>query len=129
MTQPPDTGCVPSSDQLLASIAALVEQANGLAVDTVADAVRAYDEGHVDAAVDHVCRLAVGAGITTGELAWLTGELQSAEPAIGAIASMRSTIIAAAAAVQDLADRGGPTEVAASAEALRRVAAQLEQLL
>ena len=37
---------------------------------------------------------------------------------------------AAAAAVQELADRGGPTGVAASAEALRRVAApQLEQLL
>ena len=36
---------------------------------------------------------------------------------------------AVAHAVQEVADRGGPIEISSSAEALRRVSAQLEGLL
>ena len=42
---------------------------------------------------------------------------------------MQSCMTAVAYAVEEVAERGGPTEVAASAEALRRVAAQLDGLL
>ena len=42
---------------------------------------------------------------------------------------MQSCMSAVAYAVQEVADRGGPTEVESSAEALRRVSAQLEDLL
>jgi hypothetical protein len=42
---------------------------------------------------------------------------------------MQSCMSAVAFAVGDIAARGGPTEIASSSEALRRVAAQLEDLL
>ena len=42
---------------------------------------------------------------------------------------MQSCMSAVAHAVAEVAGRGGPTEISASAEALRRVAAQLEGLL
>ena len=46
-----------------------------------------------------------------------------------AVSGMESCMSAVAHAVSEVADRGGPTEVSSSAEALRRVAVQLEGLL
>jgi hypothetical protein len=45
-----------------------------------------------------------------------------------AVAGMQNCMTSVAFAVGDVAERGGPTEVGASAEALRRVASQLESL-
>ncbi len=42
---------------------------------------------------------------------------------------MQSCMSAVAHAVAEVAGRGGPTEISSSAEALQRVAAQLEGLL
>ena len=92
--------------------------------------------GDTTEVVDHVCRLAVSAGVATGEIAWLVGELESAgtdadvlAEAGVAVAGMESCTRAVAQAVQELADRGGPAEIASSAEALRRVSLQLTALL
>lgn len=100
------------------------------------EAARADSLGMVTLVVEQVCRLAVGAGVATGEVAWLVGELevaqssreQLAEAAV-AVSGMQSCMSAVAHAVGEVADRGGPTEIASSAEALRRVAVQLEGLL
>jgi methyl-accepting chemotaxis protein len=121
---------------LVASIAALTEQAGRLALDAAVDAARADAQGRMNSVVESVCRLAVGSGVTAGEVAWLAGELESAMPteqhraeAVAAISSMSMTMTSVAAAVQDVADRGAPVEVGAAAEALRRVAIQLLDLL
>ena len=99
-------------------------------------AARADARGETAEVVDQVCRLAVGAGVATGEIAWLVGELESAgtdadalAEAGVAVAGMESCTRAVAQAVQELADRGGPAEIASSAEALRRVSLQLTALL
>jgi methyl-accepting chemotaxis protein len=123
-------------DHLVASIVALSEQSNRLALDSAMEAARADSLGSVAGVVDQVCRLAVGAGIAAGEIAWLVGELESSHPAEDQLAEaavsvsgMQSCMSAVAHAVAEVADRGGPTEISASAEALRRVAAQLAGLL
>jgi aerotaxis receptor len=120
-------------EHLSASIAALAEQTNRLAVEAAMEAARADARGTTDVVVEEVCRLAVGAGVATGEIAWLVGELETLQAsdtssAYAAIAGMEGCMTAVAAAVQQVADRGMPTEVAASAEALRRVCTQLAQL-
>jgi methyl-accepting chemotaxis protein len=122
-------------DQLVASIVALAEQTNRLALDAAMEAARADSLGKVTVVVDQVCRLAVGAGVAAGEVAWLISELEGAAPseqqlseAGVAVAGMQSCMTSVAFAVQDVADRGGPTEIRASAEALRRVALQLADL-
>lgn len=123
-------------DHLVASIVALSEQTNRLALEAAMEAARADSLGMVTLVVEQVCRLAVGAGVATGEVAWLVGELevaqssreQLAEAAV-AVSGMQSCMSAVAHAVGEVADRGGPTEIASSAEALRRVAVQLEGLL
>jgi methyl-accepting chemotaxis protein len=123
-------------DHLVASIVALSEQTNRLALESAMEAARADSLGKVTLVVEQVCRLAVGAGVATGEVAWLVGELASAEPtrdqlgeAAVAVSGMQSCMSAVAHAVGEVADRGGPTEVTSSAEALRRVTLQLEGLL
>ena len=123
-------------DHLVASIVALAEQTNRLALESAMEAARADSLGKVPIVVEQVCRLAVGAGVAAGEIAWLVGELEAAQPtddqlaeAAVAVAGMQSCMSAVAHAVDEVAERGGPTEIASSAEALRRVAAQLEGLL
>ncbi len=123
-------------DHLVASIVALSEQTNRLALESALEAARADSLGKVATVVDQVCRLAVGAGVSAGETAWLVGELESSHPSqeqlaetAVAVAGMQSCMSAVAHAVTEVADRGGPTEISSSAEALQRVAAQLAGLL
>jgi len=123
-------------DHLVASVVALAEQSNRLMLDAAMEAARADARGDVTATVEEVCRLAVGSGVATGEIVWLVGELELAEgdadalaEAGVAVAGMQSCVRAVAQAVQELADRGGPAEIASAAEALRRVADQLAALL
>jgi hypothetical protein len=115
---------------------ALAEQTTRLTMNGATDAARAFDDGRVDATIEHVSRLAVGAAISAGEMAWLAGELQASgadaeqrAAAGSAITGMSHAMISATAVVQALADDGGTAEVAGSAEALRRVASQLLELL
>jgi methyl-accepting chemotaxis protein len=123
-------------EHLVASIVALAEQSNKLALDAAMEAARADAQGRTPEVVGQVCRLAVGVGVACGEIGWLVGELEHACPqdeqlseAAVAVAGMESCIRAVAHAVQEVADRGAPTEIASSAEALRRVCGQLAELL
>jgi methyl-accepting chemotaxis protein len=123
-------------DHLVASIVALSEQTNRLALESAMEAARADSLGKVSLVVEQVCRLAVGAGVATGEIAWLVGELEATQPtadqlgeAAVAVSGMQSCMGAVAHAVNEVAERGGPAEIDSSAEALRRVAIQLEGLL
>jgi methyl-accepting chemotaxis protein len=123
-------------DHLVASIVALAEQTNRLALESALEAARADSLGKVTTVVEQVCRLAVGAGVAAGEISWLVSELQTAQPterqigeAAVAVSGMQSSMSAVAFAVGEVAERGGPTEIGSSAEALRRVAEQLEGLL
>jgi methyl-accepting chemotaxis protein len=142
LREPSDTRGVPRfrpnpnrPDHLVASIVALSEQTNRIALESAMDAARADSHGKVTSVVEQVCRLAVGAGVAAGEVSWLVGELESAQPAdeqlaeaAVAVSGMQSCMSAVGHAVAELADPGGPVEISASAEALRRVAAQLEGL-
>mgnify|MGYP001179525843 CR=1 FL=1 len=123
-------------EQLVASIVALAEQSNRLALDAAMEAARAEADGATDSAVDQICRLAVGAGIATGEVAWLATELESAaadtttlQEAAVAVSGMQSCLIAVAHSVQEVADRGAPVEVTSAAQALHRVGEQLDDLI
>jgi hypothetical protein len=125
-----------SPEDLLASIVALSEQTSRLALDAAMEAAQADALGKVTLLVEHVCRLAVGAGVSTGEIAWVASELESAGPderqraqATVAIASAQSSLLAVGFAVQDLADAGGPREIRSSADSLQRAALQLEDSL
>ncbi len=124
----------PEPEHLSASITALAEQTNRLAVEAAMEAARADARGQIDVVVEQVCRLAVSAGVATGEIAWLVGELQlvagpRSDAAYIAVAGMEACMRAVADAVEVLAARGMPTEVGAAAEALRRVSGQLSALL
>src|SRR4051812_12158816 len=95
-------------DQLVASIVALTDQSNRLALDAAMDAARADALGATSSVVEQVCRLAVGVGVACGEISWLVDELELvsadeehlAEAAV-AVAGMESCIRAVAQAVQD----------------------------
>src|SRR4051812_8432696 len=108
-------------DHLVDSIVALAEQSNRLALDAAMSAARADGPS----AVDEVCRLAVGAGVAGGEIAWLVGELEAltadeetlAEAAV-AVAGMQSCMRMVAVVVQEVADRGAPPEITSAAAAL-----------
>jgi methyl-accepting chemotaxis protein len=126
----------PNPEQLVASIIALAEQSNNLALDAAMEAARADAVGETATVVDQVCRLAVGVGVACGEISWLVSELETLEPegellaeAGVAVAAMETSIRAVADAIQEVADRGAPIEVLSSAEALRRVGTQLAELL
>jgi methyl-accepting chemotaxis protein len=123
-------------EHLVASIVALAEQSNRLALDAAMEAARADAQGNTTNVVDQICRLAVGAGVSAGEIVWLVSELEGAtddhtllSEAGVAVAGMESCLIAVTQAVQEVADRGAPVEVTSSAQALRRVGAQLAELL
>ena len=122
-------------DHLVASIVALAEQTNRLTLDSAMDVARADSLGRLTVVVELVCRLAVGAGVAAGEAAWLVGELEGSSPTAGqlaeagvAVAGLRSCMTSVAVAVEEVAETGGPIEIRSSAEALRRVAAQLDDL-
>lgn len=124
------------ADHLVASIIALSEQTCALVLEAAMEAARADACGKVSVVVEQVCRLAVGAGVATGEIAWLVGELAGSAPdadqlaqAGAAIAGLQISLLAMSHAVQELADSGAPPEIGASAEALRRSGLQLEDLL
>jgi len=123
-------------EHLVASIVALAEQSNRLALDAAMEAARADAQGNTASVVDQICRLAVGSGVSAGEIVWLVSELEVAtddhtllSEAGVAVAGMESCLIAVTQAVQEVADRGAPVEVTSSAHALRRVGAQLAELL
>jgi methyl-accepting chemotaxis protein len=122
--------------RLVASIAALGNQTTALAVDAAMTAATADAQGRTDAVVEQVCRLAVAAGVATGEIAWLANELEQAnapqdqiDAAGTAVTSLQSSLLNVAAAVQEVADHGAPQEVFASADALRLSALRLDDLL
>jgi methyl-accepting chemotaxis protein len=124
------------ADHLLSSIVAISEQTCALVLESAMEAARADACGKVSVVVEQVCRLAVGAGVATGELAWLVGELAGSAPdadqqaqAGAAIAGLQISLLAMCHAVQELTDSGAPAEIGASAEALRRSGLQLEDLL
>jgi methyl-accepting chemotaxis protein len=124
------------ADHLLASIVAISEQTCALVLDAAMEAARADACGRVSVVVEQVCRLAVGAGVATGEIAWLVGELAGSAPdadqlvqAEEAIAGLQISLLAMSHAVQELADSGAPPEIGTSAEALCRSGLQLEDLL
>ena len=116
-------------DHLVASIVALAEQSNRLALDAAMEAARADARGDTAEVVDQVCRLAVGAGVAAGEIAWLVGELETRRPTTRSSPRPASPSPAWRAACapsrtpsRSVADRGAPIEITSSAEALRRVA-------
>ena len=123
-------------EHLVASIVALADQSNRLALDSAMEAARADATGRATVVVDQICRLAVGSGVAGGEIAWLVGELEGASPtpeqlseAGVAVAGMENCMVAVARAVEDLAVEGVPVEIVSAAQALRRVAEQLAELL
>jgi len=65
-------------EQLAGSIVALAERSGASAVDSIFEAVRACSAGDTPAAAEHTRRLAVDAGVATGEIGWLATELDAA---------------------------------------------------
>jgi hypothetical protein len=121
---------------LVTSIVALVGHTTTLAVDAAVLAARAEQAGDRRGIAEHVSRMAVGAGVATGELAWLAHELELSQPldveiatAGVAITGLQASLLAIAAAVQEVADAGGPAETRSSADALRAAALALDELL
>ncbi len=117
-------------DQLAGSIVALADRTSASAVDSIFEAVRACSAGNVPAAAEHTRRLAVDAGVATGELAWLATELDAATADIDlidsagvAIAGLQSSLLSIAGAVQEI------TGDSSSAGTLRLAALQLDELL
>jgi methyl-accepting chemotaxis protein len=124
------------SEYLVASIVGIAEQTTTLAVESALEAAHADVAGKPTVVVEQVCRLAVGAGVATGELAWLAHELDASPAgkedittAGAAITGLQSLLLTVAAAVHELADAGAPAEIYASAKALRTAALQLDDLL
>lgn len=123
-------------DDLLASIVALTERTTKLALDSAMEAAQADALGKATVVVEHVCRLAVGAGVAAGEIGWLVTELgtsgadgdQLAQAGV-AIAGLQSSMLSVACAVQEFSISGGPVELRSSADALRRSALQLDDRL
>ena len=124
------------SAYLVQSIVALANHATTLAVDLAVEAARAEAASNLRGIAEHVSRLTVGAAVATGEIAWLAHELELSQPqnaeiatAGVAITSLQASLLAIAAAVQAIADTGGPGEALASADALRTAALALDELL
>src|ERR1700754_881463 len=110
-------------EHLVASIVALADQSNRLALDSAMEAARADATGRTTVVVDQICRLAVGAGVAGGEIAWLVGELEHASPTVEqlgeagvAVAGMENCMIAVARAVEELAVDGVPIEIVSAAQ-------------
>ena len=129
----PDTDHVAS---LVSSIVALANQTTTLAVDSAIEAARAEEAGAQRAVAQHVSRLAVGAAVATGEIAWLAQELDATPAgddqiaAAGlAVTGLQASLLSIAAAVQEAADKGGPSVAYTAAEAIRNAALSLDELL
>ena len=123
-------------EHLVVSIKSLAMQATTLAVDTVIEAGRAGLTGDSFAVAAPCRRLAVGAGVATGEIAWLAKELDASSAgdsliaAAGtAITGLQSSLLSIAGAVQELAQENDLEEIFISADALRTAALQLDELL
>jgi hypothetical protein len=121
---------------LVVSIKSIAMQATTLAVDSIIDAGRADLSGDSIAAADHIHRLAAGIGVAAGEISWFAAELDAstaAEDLIAvagtAITGLQSSLLSIAGAVQEIADTGGSEEILGSAESLRTMALQLDELL
>jgi hypothetical protein len=121
---------------LVASIVALANHTTTLAVDTAVEAARAEESGDAHGIAAQVSRLAVGASVATGEIAWLAQQLDQTSAldveiatAGLAITGLQASLLAIAAAVQEVAEAGGPGEAFASADALRNAALALDELL
>ena len=103
-------------EQLASSIVALAERAARSAVDSIFEAVRACSAGNVPAAAEHTRRLAVDAGVATGEIAWLATELDAATDDDDLIAfgrrrdraASQSSLLSIAGAVQEITGDGAP---------------------
>jgi hypothetical protein len=115
---------------------ALANHTTSLAVGSAMEATRAEREHDARGVAEQVSRLAVGAGVATGKIAWLAHELElssalDVEIATAglAITGLQASLLAIAAAVQDVADAGGPAETRSSADALRAAALALDELL
>jgi hypothetical protein len=124
------------SASLVTSIVALANHTTTLAVDSAIEAVRAEQGGDRRGVAEQVSRLAVGAGVATGEIAWLAHQLDLSHPldveiatAGVAITGLQASLLAIAAAVQAVAEADGPAEAFASAQALRTAALALDELL
>jgi hypothetical protein len=117
-------------EQLAGSIVALADRTGAAAVDAIFEAVRACSAGNAPAAAEHTRRLAVDAGVATGEIGWLATELDAAttdhgliEVAGVAIAGLQSSLLSIAGAVQETTGDGS------TAVTLRLAALQLDELL
>jgi methyl-accepting chemotaxis protein len=124
------------SASLVRSIVELANHTTMLAVDSAVEAARAEADGNVRRVAEQVSRLAVGAGVATGEIAWLANELEISQPldveiatAGVAITGLQASLLAIAGAVQEVADAGGPPEANSAAGALRNAALSLDELL
>jgi methyl-accepting chemotaxis protein len=121
---------------LISAIVALANQTTTLAVDSAIEAARAEAAGDPRRVAEQVSRLAVGAAVATGEIAWLAQELDLTPASDGEIAAaglaitgLQASLLSIAAAVQQVAHNGGPGEAFAAAEALRNAALALDELL
>jgi methyl-accepting chemotaxis protein len=124
------------SSYLVSSIVELANHTTTLAVDSAIEAARAETDGDPRRVAEQVSRLAVGAGVATGEIAWLANELEISYPldveiatAGVAITGLQASLLAIAGAVQAVADAGGPAEANSAAGALRNAALSLDELL
>jgi hypothetical protein len=124
------------SAYLVTSIVALANHTTTLAVDAAVEAAQAEEAGDLRRVAEQVSRLAVSAGVATGEIAWLANELEISDAlhveiitAGVAITGLQASLLAIASAVQEVAEAGGPAEASASANALRTAALTLDELL
>ncbi|WP_028062587.1 hypothetical protein [Solirubrobacter soli] len=122
--------------QIVASIVALANHAATLAVDEAMDAARAERAGKVERVAAHVSRIAVGAAVAVGEIAWMAGELERSEAldleiatAGLAVTNLQASLLAIATAVDGVGVAGGPVEAVKAAAALRTAALTLDELL
>ena len=122
--------------QIVASIVALANHAATLAVDEAMEAAHAERAGKVERVAAHVSRIAVGAAVAVGEIAWMAGELERSDAldveiatAGLAVTNLQASLLAIAAAVQGVGDAGGPVEAGSAAAALRTAALTLDELL
>lgn len=113
--------------EVLDAIVSLTEITTAFAVESAMEAGRAHAYGDPDVAGPRLAQLATGAGVATGEVAWLVEELdaidvnadQRADAAL-AIAGLQHTMATAASAVHETG------RFQDSATALRRSAEYLD---
>jgi hypothetical protein len=117
-------------DHLNASILALCEQTTRLAVECAAEAAWADRDGRMGAVAHQVARLAVGAGVAVGEIAWLAADLGDDLAVVSRVAmtELQRALLDVADAIVEIDFAGAPVEVRAAAAALRRSGLRLQDL-